>query len=90
VRSHYKIYEKEGIYLVTSTIIEWIPIFVNKSYFDILVSSLNFCVEYKNLRNFYWVILDNYFYLLCQAPELGKTIQSLKRSSSSWNSNEEN
>ncbi len=79
MRSSYKIYEKEGIYFITSTIVEWVPVFVNKAYFDILVSSLNFCVEHKNLDIFAWVILDNHFHLVCHAPELSKTLQSLKR-----------
>ncbi|MDQ7063580.1 MAG: transposase [candidate division KSB1 bacterium] len=79
MRSNYKIYEKKGVYFVTSTITAWIPIFVNKSYFDILVSALNFCAEQKNLNIFAWVILDNHFHLVCQAPELSQTFQSLKR-----------
>ncbi len=79
MRSRYKIYEKEAAHFITSTIVEWIPIFVNQAYFDILVSAFNFCVQHKNLSIFAWVILDNHFHLVCQAPELGKVIQSLKR-----------
>ena len=79
MRSSYKVYEKEGIYFITSTIVEWMPVFTNKIYFDILVSSLNFCAEQKELKIFSWVILDNHFYLVCRASELSKTVQSLKR-----------
>ena len=79
MRSKYKVYENEGVYFLTSTIIEWVPIFTSKLYFNILASSLNFCTENKDLKIFSWVILDNPFHLVCQAPELSKTIQSLKR-----------
>jgi len=83
MRSSYKIYEKEGVYFITSTIIEWIPVFTSKDYFDILVSSLNYCAENKELHIFSWVILDNHFHLVCHAPELGKAVQSLKRHTAS-------
>ena len=79
MRSNYKVNEKEGIYFITSTIIEWIPVFTSKVYFDILVSSLNYCIEYKKLIVFSWVIMDNHFHLVCHAPELSKTLQSMKR-----------
>ena len=79
MRSSYRIVEKQGVYFITSTIIEWIPIFVRQVYFDILVSSLNFSVEHKGLRIFAWVIMDNHFHLVCEAPELSKTLQELKR-----------
>jgi hypothetical protein len=30
MRSRYKITEKDGVYFVTSTIVEWIPVFTSK------------------------------------------------------------
>jgi putative transposase len=79
MRTSYKVYENEAMYFVTSSIIEWVPIFTSKVYFDILVNSLNFCTQNKDLKIFSWVVLDNHFHLVCQAPELSKTLQSLKR-----------
>ncbi len=79
VRSSYKIYQENGIYFVTSTMVEWIPVFVSQKYFDILVSSLNYAIAHKELNVFAWVILDNHFHLVSQGPELGKTLQELKR-----------
>ena len=74
MRSSYKVYEKEGVYFITSTIIEWLPVFTSKDYFDFLVSSLNYCAEQKELHIFSWVILENHFHLVCHAPELSKTV----------------
>ena len=79
MRSKYKIYDKQGIYFITSSIIEWIPIFISKSYFDILISSMEYCQENKNLTIYAYVILDNHFHMICHAPELSLTIQSMKR-----------
>ena len=79
MRSNYKIYHNECIHFITSTIIEWIPVFTSQKYFDILIASMSYCREEKNLSIFAYVILDDHFHAVCQAPELSKTIQSLKR-----------
>jgi putative transposase len=79
MRSQYKVHDQTGIYFLASTVIEWIPIFTSKPYFDILVSSIRYCQENLGLAVFAYVILDNHFHLICQAPDLSKVVQSLKR-----------
>ncbi|NIA29939.1 MAG: transposase [Actinobacteria bacterium] len=79
MRSHYRINEKDGVYFVTSTILQWIPIFTSKVYFDILISAIKYCQENKNLFVYAYVILENHFHMICYAPELGRIMQSLKR-----------
>jgi REP element-mobilizing transposase RayT len=79
MRSKYKIYDKNAIYFITSTIVEWIPVFTSKPYFDILKSSIEFCQLNKNLSIYAYVLLDNHFHIVCDAPELQLVIQSLKR-----------
>ena len=78
MRSDYKIYD-DGIYFITSSIVEWLPIFTSKPYFDILISSIRFCQTKKNLSVYAYVILDNHFHMICQAPKLDAVMQSLKR-----------
>jgi len=78
MRSRYKVTQKNGIYFITSTIIEWLPIFTTAEYFDILIDSFKFCHTTKSLKIYAYTILDNHFHALCSAPELSKTIQSLK------------
>ena len=79
MRSDYKIHDPEGMYFITSTVIEWIPIFTTRPYFDILVSSIQYCQAHYGLAVFAWVILDNHFHLICRNTELSKVMQSLKR-----------
>ncbi|NUO10371.1 MAG: transposase [Candidatus Brocadia sp.] len=79
MRSRYKIIQKEGIYFVTSTVVEWIPIFTTQKYFDIIIQSLKFCKDYKGLKLYAFVILDNHFHLVVSAPELSNTLTSLKK-----------
>ncbi len=79
MRSSYKIYDPDGIYMITSTIIEWAPLFTEISYFNILLDSMKFCQIHKDLKIFAYVIMDNHFHMICQSKELSKTIQSMKR-----------
>ncbi len=39
MRSRYRITDQDGIYFVTSTIVEWLPVFTNQPYFDILINT---------------------------------------------------
>jgi putative transposase len=79
MRSHYKIHDPEGVYFLTSTIVEWIPIFTSKPYFDILISSIQYSQANFGLAVFAYVVLDNHFHMVCLAPELSKVMQSIKR-----------
>ncbi|MDR4504414.1 MAG: transposase [Candidatus Scalindua sp.] len=79
MRSRYRITEKEGIYFVTSTIVEWIPVFTTQKYCDIVIDSLRFCKDHKGLRLYAFVILENHFHLVVSAPELSDALASLKK-----------
>ena len=41
MRSRYKIIQ-EGIYFITSTIIEWLPVFTSEKYFQIILTMSHF------------------------------------------------
>lgn len=79
MRSRYKITDQNGIYFITSTIVEWIPVFTTKLYFDILIQSLRFSRQHKNLQLFGYVILDNHFHLIAGGPNLSRNITDIKR-----------
>ena len=79
MRSRYKITEKDGIYFITSTIIEWRPVFTNKSYFDLMIQSFSFCRRHKGLQLFGYVIVDNHFHAVVGGLNLSRTIADLKK-----------
>ena len=83
IRTNKKINDPEGIYFTTSSSIEWIPIFTSISYFDIMIQSMRYCQKEKNLKIYAYVILENHFHMICQSTDLSKTMQSLKRHTSS-------
>ena len=79
MRTRYKIIDNECIYFITSTIVEWIPVFTTQKYSDIIIQSLKYCKEHKGLELYAYVILDNYFHLVASAPELSSVVASLKQ-----------
>jgi putative transposase len=79
MRTRCRVLEKEAAHFITSTIVEWLPVFTTAASCDILVASLGFCREHKALQIHAWVILDNHFHAIVSGPDLPHTIQSLKR-----------
>ena len=78
MRSSYKIVDPDGMYFVSSTIVEWIPIFTRERYYQIITNSLNFCKSEKDLKIHYYVIMDNHFHLIVKHPKLSDVMRSLK------------
>jgi putative transposase len=76
----YKISELEGIYFITFSSVGWVDVFTRKRYRDIVVDSLNFCVEKKNFVIYAWVIMSNHVHLVCKSSNenLSGTIRDFK------------
>lgn len=79
MRSRYRVHEPDQAHFITSTIINWLPVFTTAACCDILVASLAYCREQKGLRVYAWVILDNHFHAIVAAPELPRVLVDLKR-----------
>ena len=79
MRDRYKITEKDGVYFITSTIVQWLPVFTNSGYFEIITDSLRFCIKNKALKLYAYVILDNHFHLVVSSPQFSDTIAALKK-----------
>ncbi len=78
MRSRYKFVEEDGIYFLTSTILEWFPVFTSESYFQIIINSLKFCLENKQLKLHAYVIMDNHIHLIVSGNTLSETLKSFK------------
>jgi REP element-mobilizing transposase RayT len=79
MRSRYRINDPAQCYFVTSTIVNWLPVFTTMACCDIIVRSLSFSLDHKGLRIYAWVILDNHFHALLAGPDLARTIGDLKK-----------
>ncbi|MBX7046722.1 MAG: transposase [Ignavibacteria bacterium] len=78
MRSSYKILNKAGVYFMTSTIVDWIPVFTSEKYFQILINAFKFHQQKNNLKIYSYVILDNHFHIICSAEKLAQIFQSIK------------
>ena len=63
--SKYKFDDREGIYFVTSTVVDWVDVFTRDIYRNILLDSIRFCQKYQELQLHAWVLMPNHFHLIC-------------------------
>jgi REP element-mobilizing transposase RayT len=76
----YKITEKEGLYFLTLSVVDWVDIFTRQIYRDILIDNLRYCQKNKGLVIYAYVIMSNHIHLLGQSLEenLSGTIRDFK------------
>ena len=76
----YKIRDEFGVYYLTFAVVEWIDVFSRKIYADIVLVSLKFCIEKKQLKVFAWCIMTNHIHLILQSSkgDLSGTLRDLK------------
>ena len=65
----YKIRNKEGLYFVTFTVVQWIDIFTRPEFAEVVVDSLSFCIREKGLRVHAWVLMPNHFHGILSATD---------------------
>jgi REP element-mobilizing transposase RayT len=78
MRSRYKFHEPNATYFLICTIVEWLPVFQSRPYFDAITDSLAFCRKQKGLRLYAYVIMENHLHLIAAASDLSAVIQSFK------------
>lgn len=80
----YKFYNETGVYLISFSTVNWIDVFTRKMYKDILMDSINYCVENKGLEVYAWVIMSNHvhFVVRTRGAALEYIFRDLKKFSS--------
>jgi putative transposase len=68
----YFITDQHATYFLTFTVVDWIDVFTRKDYKQIIVDSLNYCIESKNLECYAWVLMSNHLHLLARANAPGR------------------
>jgi len=79
MRSRYKFDLEQGLYFITSSIVEFLSVFTSDPYFRIITNSFSYCRQNKNIKIFAYVILENHFHLLISGVNLTNVIRSIKR-----------
>lgn len=80
----YKVYPDIKFYFLTSTIVEWIPVFIDREFFSIITDSLSYCANNKDLRIYGYVVMPNHIHLLVSSNNLSDVMRDFK----SYTSNE--
>ena len=60
----YKFREKEGAYFVSFATVFWIDLFTRMEYFDIVISSLDYCRKNKGMIIFGYCIMPSHVHLI--------------------------
>ncbi len=63
---------------MTSTVVEFIPIFTSKKYCKILTDSLQFVRKNKNIKIIAYVVMDNHFHAILNGEDLADKVRTIK------------
>ena len=63
----YRIYDQNGTYFITMTIVGWIDIFTRKEQKLLMVNSLKHCQQNKGLQIYGWCLMPSHLHLICCA-----------------------
>src|SRR6201995_6118258 len=71
-----------GLYFVTLTVVGGIDVFTRYEYCDLLVDTLNYCIDNKRLRVYEYAILPSQLYMIADVEQgkgnLPKVLRDLK------------
>jgi len=78
---HYKIRNQSKLYFLSFATVNWIDVFIRPVYKDIVVDSLNYCIEQKGLEVYAWCIMSSHVHLIIgtQGNPMEDIIRDLKR-----------
>jgi len=60
----YRIVEDVGLYYVTFTVVEWLPVSVDEPACRIVTDSLNFCIKHKYLKVNAYIIMPTHIHAI--------------------------
>lgn len=80
----YKFYNKEDLYFVTFTVINWIDVFTRNVYRDVLLDSWHYCIKEKGLIVYAWCIMTNHVHMIISSK--GNELSSIMRDMKSYTS----
>lgn len=78
MRSRYRVGQPFQTHFITSTIVEWLPVFTTAASCDILVEAFAHYQARQQWSVYAWVILDNHFHAIVGAADLARTVAGFK------------
>src|SRR4051812_47092488 len=80
----YKFGSTDKLYFVSFAVIDWIDLFIRNDYKDIIVRSLQYCIEHKDLDLYGWCLMTSHVHLLMgsRGNPMENILRDLKRHTS--------
>jgi REP element-mobilizing transposase RayT len=77
----YKIRDQTLPHFITFTVVDWIDVFTRQTYKDIVIESLDYCIQNKGMILFGYVIMSNHIHMIIQSQEatLSDLIRDFKK-----------
>lgn len=69
----YRFIDGIGVYFVTFTVVDWLPVFIEEEPVNIFFQSMRFCIEKKNLRTYAYVVMPNHVHAVLFDSSLNET-----------------
>ena len=81
---NYKIKDQEKPYFISFATVYWIDALTRPIYKDILVESMNYCIENKELIIYAWIIMSNHVHMIIgtKGEKMENIIRDFKRHTS--------
>ncbi len=61
---NYKFHNPEGVYFVSSAVVEWIDVFTRNEYKDIVIENLQYNQKEKGMEIYAWCLMSNHILLV--------------------------
>lgn len=74
----YKVADDNGIYFITTTVVNWIDAFTRRELADVIVESLKYCQKEKGLIIYAWCLMPSHLHMLVSAKE-GQNLSDIMR-----------
>ena len=65
----YAIRDQQALYFITFTVINWVDVFIRDEYRQIIIDSLNYCSQHKELNVHAYCIMTSHVHLILSARE---------------------
>ena len=81
MKEGYIIRDQKKIHFISATVVGWVDVFTRKSYRDVVIESLAFCIEKKGMLLYGYVIMSNHIHLIVQSKKgkLSDLIRDFKK-----------
>lgn len=64
-----RVTDQNGVYFITTTVVEWIDVFTRRQLADVIVESLKYCQKEKGLVIYAWCLMPNHLHMIVSAEK---------------------